>query len=92
MFILTQLGRDKFHKSHAFDYNGDVYNFVGEHKSGIGQRSFTMIIVFISALGGQPLPGGKPKPKASVYPKGIGSNKPAWVAFDRQVSLLMLVL
>lgn len=64
------LGRDKFHKSHAFDYNGDVYNFVGEHKSGIG---------------GQPLPGGKPKPKASVYPKGIGSNKPAWVAFDRQV-------
>ena len=37
MFVLTQLGRDKFHKSHAFDYNGDVYNFVGEHKSGIGQ-------------------------------------------------------
>ena len=82
-----QLGRDKFHKSHAFDYNGDVYNFVGEHKSGIGQIPVSVDNSITAALGGQPLPGGKPKPKASVYPKGIGSNKPTWVAFDRQVSL-----
>lgn len=31
------------------------------------------------------MPGGKPKSKHSVYPKGSGPQLPAWVAFDRQV-------
>jgi len=64
------LGKDKFHKSHCFDYRNDVTVYVGEHKSGIG---------------GELLPGGKPKPKSSTFPKGPGSQAPAWVAFDRQV-------
>ena len=92
----TQLGRDKFHKSHVFDYNGDVYNFVGEHKSGIGWTSTYCVVVtvglFIPPTGGQTLPGGKPKPKKSVYPKGLGSNRPAWVAFDRQVTVLLFLM
>ena len=45
---------------------------VGEEKPGIG---------------GEPLPGQKVKPKHSLFPKGEGSNAPAWVAFDRQVIL-----
>lgn len=36
-------------------------------------------------LGGEPLPGQKLKPRHSVYPKGIGGEAPAWVAFDREV-------
>ena len=36
--------------------------------------------------GGDPLPGQKLKPRHSAYPKGIGAEAPAWVAFDRQVS------
>eukprot|EP00794_Sanderia_malayensis_P011387 gene11387-12573_t len=64
------LGKDKFNKSQCFDYRNDVSVYVGEHKSGIG---------------GEALPGGKKKPKTSVYPNGIGSQAPAWVAFDRQV-------
>ncbi|XP_068772156.1 EF-hand domain-containing family member C2 isoform X6 [Struthio camelus] len=43
---------------------------VGEDKPGIG---------------GEPLPGQKPKPKYSVFPREIGSDAPTWVAFDKQV-------
>ncbi|XP_075376202.1 EF-hand domain-containing family member C2 isoform X2 [Mycteria americana] len=43
---------------------------VGEDKPGIG---------------GEPLPGQKLKPKYSVFPEGMGSDAPAWVAFDKQV-------
>lgn len=37
-------------------------------------------------LGGDPLPGQKLKARHSAYPKGVGAEAPAWVAFDRQVS------
>ena len=43
---------------------------VGEEKPGIG---------------GELLRGQKVKPKNTVFPKGNGTNLPAWVAFDRQV-------
>ena len=43
---------------------------VGEQKPGIG---------------GEPLRGQKLRTRNSAYPKGEGSNLPAWVAFDRQV-------
>lgn len=36
-------------------------------------------------LGGEPQPGQKPKPASSVFPEGVGSGLPTWVAFDRQV-------
>nr|KAG5693048.1 hypothetical protein BaRGS_028808 [Batillaria attramentaria] len=64
------LGKTKYHKSHHFDVANDVSMLVGEHKPGIG---------------GEPLPFQKSKPRQSVFPKGEGSNLPAWVAFDRQV-------
>ncbi|XP_009861426.2 EFHC2 protein [Ciona intestinalis] len=64
------LGKEKFHKSHHFDYCNDVSMLVGEQKPGIG---------------GELLLGQKKQPKHSVFPKGEGSNAPAWVAFDRQV-------
>ena len=35
--LILQLGKDKFHKSHCFDYRNDVTVYVGEHKSGIGK-------------------------------------------------------
>ncbi len=35
--------------------------------------------------GGETLPGQKLPPGHSVYPKGVGPEAPAWVAFDRQV-------
>lgn len=43
---------------------------VGESKPGIG---------------GELLRGQKVKLQNTVFPKGEGSNLPAWVAFDRQV-------
>ena len=38
------------------------------------------------SAGGKALPGQSPKQSTSVYPKGVGGDKPAWLAFDRQVS------
>ena len=64
------VGREKFHKSQLFDYRNDVPAFVGESKTGIG---------------GEILPGYKPKSNTSAYPKGEGAPAPAWVAFDRKV-------
>jgi len=65
-----KLGKDKFHKSHCFDYMNDVSVHVGETKQGIG---------------GERMPGGKQPAPSSKYPTGEGSQAPAWVAFDRQV-------
>ncbi|XP_069745401.1 EF-hand domain-containing family member C2 isoform X2 [Narcine bancroftii] len=63
------LGKEKFHKSHHFDFSNDIPVMVGEEKPGIG---------------GEPLLGQKLKPKFSVFPKGQGSDAPSWVAFDKQ--------
>ena len=35
--------------------------------------------------GGEPLPGQSRGRNTSVYPDGVGTGQPAWVAFDRQV-------
>ncbi|XP_078264821.1 EF-hand domain-containing family member C2 [Rhinoraja longicauda] len=64
------LGKERFHKSHHFDFPNDVPVMVGEEKPGIG---------------GEPLLGQKLKPKFSVFPKGQGSDAPSWVVFDKQV-------
>ncbi|NXK44208.1 EFHC2 protein, partial [Chauna torquata] len=64
------LGKEKFHKSQHWGYCNNVAMLVGEDKPGIG---------------GEPLPGQKLKPKRSVFPGEIGSDLPAWVAFDKQV-------
>ncbi|XP_010785246.1 EF-hand domain-containing family member C2-like, partial [Notothenia coriiceps] len=64
-----QLGKDRFHKSQHFDYSNGVPLLVGTEKPGIG---------------GELLLGQEIKPKFSVYPKGEGSDLPAWVAFDKQ--------
>ncbi|KAM4797250.1 EF-hand domain-containing family member C2 [Rhinophrynus dorsalis] len=64
------LGKEKFHKSQHFGYYNDTSMLVGEEKPGIG---------------GEPLPGQKLKSKFSVFPQGVGSNAPSWVAFDKQV-------
>ncbi|XP_025953804.2 EF-hand domain-containing family member C2 isoform X1 [Dromaius novaehollandiae] len=64
------LGKEKFHKSQLWGYCNNVAMLVGEDKPGIG---------------GEPLPGQKAKPKYSVFPREIGSDAPAWVAFDKQV-------
>jgi len=64
------VGKTKYHKSHHFDYANEVSMMVGAEKPGIG---------------GETLLGQKYKPRNTVFPKGDGSNLPAWVAFDRQV-------
>eukprot|EP00075_Anas_platyrhynchos_P015529 XP_027304782.1 EF-hand domain-containing family member C2 isoform X1 [Anas platyrhynchos] len=64
------LGKEKFHKSQHWGFCNNVAMLVGEDKPGIG---------------GEPLPGQKLKPKYSVFPAGMGSDAPAWVAFDKQV-------
>lgn len=35
-------------------------------------------------IGGELLLGQKIKPKHSVFPKGMGTDSPSWVAFDKQ--------
>ncbi|XP_077198973.1 EF-hand domain-containing family member C2 [Paroedura picta] len=64
------LGKEKFHKSQHWSYCNKVSMLVGEDKPGIG---------------GEPLLGQKLKPKYSVFPRGVGSDAPSWVAFDKQV-------
>ncbi|XP_072708438.1 EF-hand domain-containing family member C2 isoform X1 [Ciconia boyciana] len=64
------IGKEKFHKSQHWGYCNNVAMLVGEDKPGIG---------------GEPLPGQKLKPKYSVFPEGMGSDAPAWIAFDKQV-------
>uniref|UniRef100_A0A665UA69 DM10 domain-containing protein n=1 Tax=Echeneis naucrates TaxID=173247 RepID=A0A665UA69_ECHNA len=66
---VSQLGRERFHKSQHFDYSNGVPMMVGSEKPGIG---------------GDVLVGQKIKPIHSVYPKGQGSDLPSWVAFDKQ--------
>ncbi len=68
--LFFQLGKNKYHKSHHFDYSNDVSMLVGEEKPGIG---------------GEPLAGQKTRPRNSAIPRGSGTAQPAWVAFDRQV-------
>ncbi|NXG44408.1 EFHC2 protein, partial [Psilopogon haemacephalus] len=63
-------GKEKFHKSQHWGYCNNVAMLVGEDKPGIG---------------GEPLPGQNLKHKYSVFPEGMGSDAPAWVAFDKQV-------
>lgn len=65
-----QLGKTKYHLSHHFDVKNDVHLMVGDERPGVG---------------GVPLPGQKAKPQNSYIPPGMGSNQPAWVAFDKQV-------
>ena len=43
-------------------------------------------------VGGEPLLGQKVTKNISVYPKGVGGDKPAWVAFDRQVNGIVMYM
>lgn len=65
-----KLGSEKFHKSHFFDICNEQQMMTGPHRPGIG---------------GVAIPGQVIPPKHSSYPKGEGTNAPAWVAYDRQV-------
>ncbi|NXC38118.1 EFHC2 protein, partial [Penelope pileata] len=65
-----QLGKEKFHKSQHWGYCNNVAMLLAEDKPGVG---------------GEPLPGQKLRPKFSVFPAGMGSDAPAWLAFDKQV-------
>ncbi|XP_032698363.1 EF-hand domain-containing family member C2 isoform X1 [Lontra canadensis] len=64
------VGKEKFHKSQHWGFCNNVSMLVSEDKPGIG---------------GELLFGQKMKPKYSAFPKGIGSDAPSWVAFDKQV-------
>uniref|UniRef100_A0A671FYU8 EF-hand domain-containing family member C2 n=1 Tax=Rhinolophus ferrumequinum TaxID=59479 RepID=A0A671FYU8_RHIFE len=64
------VGKTKFHKSQHWGFCNNVSMLVGESKPGIG---------------GEPLLGQKMKHKYSVFTKEVGSDAPAWVAFDKQV-------
>ncbi|XP_019380922.1 PREDICTED: EF-hand domain-containing family member C2 isoform X1 [Gavialis gangeticus] len=68
--LLQQERKEKFHKSQHWGYCNNVSMLLGEDKPGIG---------------GEPLLGQKLKPKYSVFPRGVGSDAPSWVAFDKQV-------
>lgn len=64
-----KVGKDKFHLTHQFDKYNGVAMPTGA-KSGIG---------------GVPLAGQDLRPSNSVYPRGEGPDRPAWLAFDKQV-------
>uniref|UniRef100_A0A671QVC3 EF-hand domain-containing family member C2 n=1 Tax=Sinocyclocheilus anshuiensis TaxID=1608454 RepID=A0A671QVC3_9TELE len=68
--VNRNIGKDKFHKSQHFDYSNGVAMMVGAEKPGAG---------------GELLLGQSARPKYSLFPKGEGSDAPAWVAFDKQV-------
>lgn len=64
-----QLGKSRFHKSQAFDFKEDLA------VANLGKPG----------IGGKLLLGQSGVKNTSVYPKGLGGDKPAWVAFDKQV-------
>ncbi|XP_044792556.2 EF-hand domain-containing family member C2 isoform X2 [Bubalus bubalis] len=64
------MGKEKFHKSQHWGFCNNVRMLVSEDKPGIG---------------GELLLGQKIKPKYSVFPKGMGTDSPSWVAFNKQV-------
>ncbi|CAF0744089.1 unnamed protein product [Rotaria sp. Silwood1] len=64
-----KIGKDKFHLTHQFD----KYN-------GVGMLTGNKL-----GVGGVPLAGEDLRPKNSVYPRGEGPDRPAWLAFDKQV-------
>lgn len=56
------------------------------HKSqAFGFRKDVQVVYDKPGIGGKPLKGQSLKKNSSVYPKGLGGDKPAWVAFDKQV-------
>nr|CAH8833815.1 unnamed protein product [Trichobilharzia regenti] len=63
------LGKEKFHKSHYLQVRNDTAYSYGDDKPGIG---------------GDVLPGQRTEAPTSVYPSGIGSQLPPWLAFDKQ--------
>uniref|UniRef100_G3TAS3 EF-hand domain containing 2 n=1 Tax=Loxodonta africana TaxID=9785 RepID=G3TAS3_LOXAF len=69
-YFLNLVGKEKFHKSQHWGFCNNVRMLVSDEKPGIG---------------GELLSGQKLKPKYSIYPKGMESGIPSWVAFDRQV-------
>ncbi|KAJ7403333.1 EF-hand domain-containing family member C2 [Pitangus sulphuratus] len=62
------IGGENFHKPQRWGYCNNV-PMLFEEKPGIG---------------GQPLLDQRPKPKYTEFPAGMGSNPPAWIAFDKQ--------
>lgn len=50
-----------------------------------------MVALEKPGIGGKLLIGQSPTKNNSVYPKGLGGDKPAWVAFDKQVSVITLI-
>ncbi|XP_038125122.1 EF-hand domain-containing family member C2 isoform X2 [Cyprinodon tularosa] len=66
----VQLGKERFHKSHHFDFSGGIPMLMGMEKAGIG---------------GDPLVGQKIPSKYPGFPRGEGSDRPPWLAFDQQV-------
>ena len=69
IFRRIKFAQNKHHLSHHFDKHNSI-NMLNDTKPGVG---------------GQPLPGQDLRPKNSVYPTGEGADRPAWVAFDKQV-------
>ncbi len=67
--LYCKVGKTRFHKAQAFTYARDEPR-LEDSKPGIG---------------GKPLLGQSTSKNSSVYPKGLGGDKPAWVAFDKQV-------
>ena len=67
---VSQVGKDKFHKSHYFDQCNTVSMMNGTAKPGIGGDT----------LPGQTVPAGY-----SQIPRGEGGNLPTWVAYDKHV-------
>ncbi|XP_071429650.1 EF-hand domain-containing family member C2 isoform X1 [Pithys albifrons albifrons] len=67
--LRRNIGGENFHKSQRWGFCNKV-PMLFEEKPGIG---------------GQPLLDQRPKPKYSEFPEGMGSNPPAWIAFDKQV-------
>lgn len=65
------MGKEKFHKTHHWDFCNNVPLLLSEATPG---------------LGGDTRLGQKLKPKYTAYPKGDGSDEPSWAAFDKQVS------
>ncbi|XP_058514978.1 EF-hand domain-containing family member C2 [Ochotona princeps] len=64
------VGKEKFHKTHHWDFCNNVPLLLSEATPGLGGDSRRL---------------QKLKPKYTAYPKGDGSNEPSWAAFDKQV-------
>ena len=91
-----QVGKTRFHKSHAFDYNRDVPVFVGEEKPGIGKSQPSLsLLAWMNAprpsrqVAGRCRASPPRRTAVSIPREWVETSRRGWPSTDRWAGLLL---